>query len=94
MNWRAAAEVLGLPSALCPAADVRQAYARAVMADHPDHGGAGKRLAILQQARDVLLLATAGDTVPRCKLCRGSGKVRTGFGGQTCTACSGTGETK
>lgn len=69
--------------------EVRKAYARAVMRDHPDHGGTGTRLATLQAARDTLL--SHSDISP-CILCKGSGKVRGRFGAQTCTACGGSGD--
>jgi DnaJ-class molecular chaperone len=69
--------------------EVRSAYARAVMADHPDHGGDGTRLASLQLARDTLL--SQGE-IKACVLCKGSGKVRVRFGAQTCTACEGSGD--
>lgn len=68
---------------------VRRAYVRAVLKDHPDHGGDGTRLATLQAARDTLLSHSA---VSPCILCRGSGKVRARFGAQTCTACEGSGD--
>jgi hypothetical protein len=68
---------------------VRRAYAVDVKADHPDHGGAGTRLALLKEARDTLLCQRE---IPPCKLCKGSGKVRGRFGAQTCTACEGSGD--
>lgn len=68
---------------------VRGAYARAVKADHPDHGGSGHLLAQLKQARDALL--NPQDISP-CVLCRGVGKVKGRFGAQVCTACDGTGD--
>ena len=78
--------------ALSPGAEereIRAAYARAVKADHPDHGGAGTLMAQLKEARRILL--TQGE-VPPCNLCRGVGKVRGRFGAQTCTACGGSGD--
>lgn len=83
-----AAALLGLePGA--DAAEVRSAYARAVKADHPDHGGPGTGIARLQEARDTLLCHRE---IPPCKLCRGVGRVRARFGAQVCTACGGSGD--
>lgn len=68
---------------------VRAAYAAAVKAEHPDHGGEGTRLQLLKDARDTLLCPS---DIGSCKLCRGAGKVRGRFGAQACTACKGTGD--
>lgn len=73
------------------AEEVRGAYARAVMADHPDRGGAGTLIAQFKTARDTLL---SHSDISTCILCKGSGKVRGRFGAQRCTACGGSGETK
>jgi len=72
-----------------PASEVRESYARAVKADHPDHGGAGSLLATLKEARDALLSHSA---IAPCNLCRGVGYVRSRFGAQRCTACEGSGD--
>lgn len=94
MSCAAAAKVLGIVP-LCSADTVRRAYAAAVMADHPDHGGTGARLATLQEARDAMIMAPElQSAVSPCVLCHGVGKTRGRFGAQTCTACGGSGETK
>lgn len=90
MDRHEAARLLSVPTDAM-AAEVRSAYARAVIADHPDHGGDGTRLATLQAARDLLVSHCA---ISPCALCRGNGKTRGRFGAQRCTACEGSGETK
>lgn len=77
------------------AADVRSAFAAAIKGNHPDHGGAGRGLALYQEARDVLLKTQETHcAISPCVLCRGVGKTRGRFGAQRCTACGGSGETK
>lgn len=45
----------------------------------------------LRAARDALINSSEND-FPPCIVCRGRGKVRSGFGVQTCVACGGSGE--
>jgi DnaJ-class molecular chaperone len=74
---------------------VREAWALAVKAAHPDTGASPVRAAAviekLTEARDLLLNALAGADLA-CKLCGGTGKVRATLGARDCTACNGTGE--
>lgn len=80
---------------LCTAEEVQTAYRAAVKANHPDTAAAvtGQLIAVLQEARDVLLeaLKSPGGTPP-CAQCAGVGKIRGRFGLQTCEGCSGTGD--
>ena len=94
MTSALAAKMLGIDPLIATPDTVRKAYARAMMADHPDHGGDGKLLAKLQQARDVLIGIVPGAFSTPCTLCRGVGKVRGRFGAQTCSACEGSGDQK
>lgn len=94
MTGKLAARMLGIDPLLATEDTVRKAYARAVMADHPDRGGDGTLIARLQLARDVLLNVVPGAFGAPCALCKGVGKMRARFGVQVCTACDGSGETK
>lgn len=67
--------VLGISKDASPD-EVRAAYAAAVKADHPDHGGPGTSGAELKLARDQML-----GRVPltgTCKVCGGRGWIKTG----------------
>lgn len=85
-----AAELLGLNLTMMTpgwGSDIRDSYAAAVIADHPDHGGTGKQLRALKLARDVLLAHFEGGKPPAtdCPVCKGKGKVMTGgFGSSPC----------
>lgn len=67
---------------------ITAAFRRAVMADHPDHGGAGMQIDALRRARDVLMRQVAAPAVLPCPQCAGSGTV----GWRRCAACDGTGD--
>lgn len=75
------------------AAELRQAFGKAMLAAHPDTGGVGSALTIvrIKEARDVLERVVKGLGTP-CKLCGGRGMIRNGFGAQPCQQCAGTGE--
>lgn len=93
MTNKLAGRMLGIDPMLATDDVVRKAYARAVMADHPDRGGDGSLISRLQLARDVLLAIVPGAFAETpCALCKGVGKIRARFGVQTCTACSGSGD--
>lgn len=66
--------------------DIRDAYAAQVLADHPDHGGAGTRHRALKKARDTLLAHFEGAPAPKreCAVCKGAGTVRSGFKAVPC----------
>lgn len=78
---------------------VRAAYAAALKAAHPDHGGdaetAASRIKHIVKARDTLLALFTKETeekFPACIQCGGRGTVPGAFGARTCSACDGTGE--
>lgn len=95
MTRDGACDLLGLPTEspdgpLWSVTAVRAAWANAVRAVHPDHGGTGdaESLGMLTMARDILL-----QTEPQaCKQCAGVGKVRMRFGMVQCSGCKGTGD--
>lgn len=68
------------------------AYRRAIMANHPDTGTLKHSMAELQEAREVLRQAAAGQNNP-CRQCNGRGRVPFKVGTAPCGACKGTGET-
>ena len=45
----------------------------------------------LRAARDMLTISTEND-FPPCLICRGRGKVQSGFNAQPCVACAGSGD--
>lgn len=90
---RDALRTLGLSDGATQA-QIRYAYATAVMADHPDKGGSGDKLHALIAARDVLIAQDQPANDRPCKLCGGSGRLRKLFGALTCAACHGSGESK
>lgn len=72
---------------------LRFCYGRAMRAEHPDHGGAGARIELIREARDVLLQRGKREPdIARCVLCAGRGNVRSRFGVRACVACKGTGD--
>lgn len=78
MTREEAEKLLGVPPGSRVDA-VRAAYADAVKAAHPDHGGTGN-LGPLKTARDVLLETATTD----CPRCHGSGWVAVGFRKERC----------
>lgn len=74
---------------------IRGAWAKAVKLAHTDTGGdyglAPSQITTLTKARDLLLDHLSGSN-RACKLCKGSGKVRSRFGTRDCIACKGTGD--
>lgn len=70
-------EILGIPADAAPDA-IRAAYSAKVKADHPDHGGAGHGILALKEARDQMLGRAPKPVDATCKVCRGTGWVKTG----------------
>lgn len=92
-----AIELLGLPRSLLEAppgaaGDVKRAFRVCVGQVHPDKGGsrasAAGRIEALRAARDTLLAWLDTAPQPDCRECRGTGFVRSGFGGvKPCSRC-------
>lgn len=71
-----------------------QAAFRALASDlTSDRWGRGPKPTIdaLREARDILLNSPEPAKLP-CQICRGRGKISTGFHIATCPTCRGTGE--
>ena len=92
MMRKNALALLGLPDGAYDAEAVAAAFRRAVVAAHPDTGGAGGNMSELQEARKALLQISNDDEFA-CKQCAGRGTVRYKLGVRPCGACKGTGET-
>ncbi len=93
MNRARALKLLGLGQVFDPS-DVREAYAAAVMGNHPDMGGDGASIADFQAAKNFLLdkeKLSEGEVLA-CKMCRGSGYIRARIGTRRCPTCDGTGD--
>jgi DnaJ-class molecular chaperone len=93
MKRQEAIALLGLGQTFDPS-DVREAFAEAVMADHPDHGGTGTKIASLKEARALLSLVESDPLTSDfpCVLCKGSGYVKAKMGKRVCSTCEGSGE--
>lgn len=95
-----AAAALGLlPEEVNSLRSVKAAFARCVMAAHPDGKVSaeawgvvvpGHTITAFKQARDVLIGRIANQN-NACALCRGVGRVRAGMGWRRCAACEGSG---
>lgn len=92
----AAAGVLGFRgnvTELFSAELVKAAYREKLREHHPDTGGpvmaAPDRIAMLKQAKDVLLRWIAERPDPGCTLCRGTKVIPSGaFGTRPCPKCN------
>jgi hypothetical protein len=92
MNNADARRVLGLPAeGELTLEQIKLAAARALMVGHPDHGGDGRAISAIKDARDFLV-HKAGFRKIACRTCRGRGSVRATLGYLTCSVCNGTGD--
>lgn len=94
MTHDEALKLLSLDKAACALTPeiITAAYRRALVAEHPDTGGASDVLpGQLQQARRIVTDALDGVKTP-CPQCKGRGKVPGKMGTTPCGACKGSGE--
>jgi hypothetical protein len=65
------------------------AFRRKVKEDHPDAGGNGGDMALLTEAKDLLVAALCGKNT--CVQCSGRGTIKARLGSVECGKCHGEG---
>ena len=85
MTPEKARQVLHLPYANLDAKDIKLAF-RDMVALLSAYGNPPENINEIQQARDVLL-SEVETAKSACKLCGGTGKVRSVMGWRSCSAC-------
>ncbi len=74
-------------------AEVNEAFRKAAIVNHPDHGGTGDMGALRDAKAQALVFAEARESLTDCVKCGGTGFKRgTGFAPARCTNCRGTGK--